>query len=206
MATIAAPKIVDGKLIADRVTDKIESKIEKGPMAKVDALVMHQTGSDNAASSFASYKQGKAGAHFLIDKDGTIYQSARTNQTCWHVGKIQSRCYALKSCSVDELAAVKGILFNKADSYSARLSKLNTHEQAKPYPDRYPSNADSIGIEIVSGFSASKGYEDVTAAQQASASWLITTLEGLLSLTSADIYRHPQVSYKQASEAQSVKW
>jgi hypothetical protein len=58
----------------------------------------------------------------------------------------------------------------------------------------------------VSGFSASTGYEDVTAAQQASASWLITTLEGLLSLTSADIYRHPQISYKQASEARSVQW
>jgi hypothetical protein len=134
MATIAASKIVDGKLIADRVTDRIESRIEKGPMAKVDALVMHQTGSGNAASSFASYRQGKAGAHFLIDKDGTIYQSARTNQTCWHVGKLQSRCYALKSCSVEELAAVKGILFNKADSYSARLSKLNSQEQASPVP------------------------------------------------------------------------
>lgn len=200
------PRIEDGKLIDPKVELKIYNKIEKGALAAVHALVVHQTGGSTAQSSLSSYDSGKAGAHFLIDRDGKIYQTARTSQQCWHVGNIQSRCYALKSCSADELKNIKAILFKKGDSYATRIKALNKHEGAKAYPDRYPNNSDSLGIELVAAYSEATGYDPASTEQNTSLAWLVTTLESLLSLTGDDVYRHPQVSYKQATEAQSAAW
>jgi N-acetyl-anhydromuramyl-L-alanine amidase AmpD len=203
---MADPKIIDGKLVSDQVTDKIFSEIEKGALTKIDAIVVHQTGGKTSQSSFNSYKGGQNGAHFLIDRDGTTYQTAHVTKTCWHVGRIQSRCYKLNTCSSDELKEIKGLLFNKADSYAARINKLNDHESSKGYPDRFPNNSDSIGIELVAGFSDATGYDAATDEQNAALKWLVSTLETLLSLTDGDIFRHPDVSYKQSSEASSAKW
>ena len=203
---MADAKLVMGSLISDRVKITIFPQIEKGPLPKVDAIIVHQTGSKAARSAFSSYKQGSNGAHFLIDRDGTIFQTAHVNRVCWHIGKIQSRCYKLMTCSPDEMKEIRGIMFNKADSYAARLTEVNKHEAAKSYPDRYPTNADSIGVELVAGYSEPSGYDKATDQQNASLKWLVGMLETLLGLTAADVYRHPDVSYKKPSEASSAKW
>ena len=197
----------NGRLISSKVIDKISPKIEKGALVHVNAIVVHQTGGATAKSALDSYNTaGANGAHFLIDKDGTIYQTARVTQKCWHVGKIKSRCDQLKTCSPAELKNIQAIMHKQAGSYSARLTKLHHHESKKAYPDRYPSNEDSIGIEIVSKFSDKAGYESATPAQNDSLRWLVTTLERLLTLSAADVFRHSEVSYKQPTEATSARW
>lgn len=201
------PTISNGKLVSPKVVDKVTAKIEKGALTTVSALVVHQTGGSNAASSLASYEAGKAGAHFLIDKDGTLYQTARINQKCWHVGNIRSRCYELKTCDAQELKTIEGILFKKGQAYAVRIRNLNDHESKKSLPDRYPTNEDSIGIEIVGAFSAkSKTYETVTTAQNQSLAWLVGALQSTLGLAADHVYTHPQVSYKEKSEASTAKW
>jgi len=205
-ASVQAEKIVNGKLVSSKVIDKNFSAIEHGPLAAVNAIIVHQTGGSTAESSFSNYKKGGNGAHFLIDKDGKIYQTARTDRTCWHIGKIQSRCYKLKSCSTEELKTINKILYNKSDSYAARVSKLHDHESDKSYPDRYPVNNDSVGIELVAAYKNSSGYEEATAAQNESLKWLVSTLEKLLTLGSDNVFRHPEVSYKQESEASTAAW
>jgi N-acetyl-anhydromuramyl-L-alanine amidase AmpD len=207
MASAANTSLVDGRLVSDRVTDKINRKIEKGALARVNAIVVHQTGGATAESSLASYNNaGANGAHFLIDKNGAIYQTARVNQKCWHVGRILSRCSTLKTCSPAELKDINKILFNRVHSYSARLTTLHHHESAKPYPDRYPTNEDSIGIEIVSMFSQKTGFEAATAAQNGSLGWLVSTLQRLLKLSASEVFRHSEVSAKQPTEATSARW
>jgi N-acetyl-anhydromuramyl-L-alanine amidase AmpD len=199
--------IVNGKLISSRVIDKVTSKIEKGVLTKVQAIIIHQTGSDSADSSLSSYSGGVNGAHFLIDKDGTIFQTARTNQKCWHVGNIKSRCSELKTCSPEDLKEINSILFRKGESYELRVRNLSQHEAKKSYPERYPTNDDTLGIELVGRFDAkSSNYDTVTRAQNESLIWLVSTLESGLGLTNDDVYRHPQVSYKQSSEAESANW
>jgi N-acetyl-anhydromuramyl-L-alanine amidase AmpD len=203
----AAAEIKNGKLISPRVTDKLTSKIEKGQMTGVAGIVVHQTGGANAQSSLSSYEKGAAGAHFLIDTDGTIYQTARTNQKCWHVGNIRSRCYETKTCSAEELETIKGILFKKGEAYSIRIKKLNDHEARKAVPERYPSNSDSIGIELVAPFDdKKKTYAAVTEPQNQSLSWLVRTLQNALALPDGRVNIHPEVSYKQSSEASTAKW
>jgi N-acetyl-anhydromuramyl-L-alanine amidase AmpD len=199
--------LAGGKLVHKNIVDKVNNKIEKGVLPIVNAVVVHQTGGSTAESSFSSYDEGKNGAHFLIDKDGTIYQTARITQKCWHVGNIRSRCQEMKTCSADELKAVNALLFKKGEAYSARIRNLTHLEATKSYPDRYPTNEDALGIEIVGAFDAkSQTYESVNKLQNGSLAWLVEILESKLSLDGDDIYRHGSIGYKQPSEGSTATW
>lgn len=200
-------QIKDGKLVSSRVVDRVQAGIEKGTLTAVHALVVHQTGAATSDSSFSSYKTGQNGAHFLIDTDGSIYQTARVNQKCWHVGKIRAKCQEMKSCGADELKAINAILFKRGESYAVRIGHLHEHESDKAYPDRYPTNEDSLGIEIVSAFNdKADTYDSVNKSQNDSLTWLVGTLESLLTLGDADVYTHGAIGYKQKSEGSTASW
>lgn len=200
-------EIRDGVIKNTNIKTDIYSQIEKGSINKVNAIVLHQTGSSTSESAYSSYRLGKNGAHFLIEKNGTIVQTARINQKCWHVGSIRSKCYELKTCSVQGLNEVQAILFKKGESYALRVKKLSRLEFGKAYPDRYPTNEDSIGIEIVGAFDLKLSqYEMVSRAQNIALAKLIDLLQTALDMDDEDIYRHPEVSYKKPSEALSATW
>jgi N-acetyl-anhydromuramyl-L-alanine amidase AmpD len=196
-----------GKIIDGQIKVQIEPNLEHGSLVAVHALVMHQTGGSDAKGALASYKnKGANGAHFLIDKDGTIYQTAHVDKRTFHVGKILSRCDNLKSCSPDDATAIRTIMHPKKKVlYQTKVKQLHAHEMGKSYPDRFPSNDDALGIEVV-GKPVKGTYEDPTDKQAASVKWLVAGLLDLFGLTTEDVYRHPQVSYKDATEAKSVKW
>lgn len=128
-----------GHVEAERVKVKIFPAIERGPMNVVYGIVVHQTHAATASSTFHSYgKKGANGAHFLIDKDGTIYQTASLYKVANHVGRIKSRCVLTKQCPPTELKKL------------SRLGSIPTHrhEIKKAWPERFPSNFDSIGIDL----------------------------------------------------------
>ena len=63
--------------------------IEHGKIGKIGAIILHRTVSKSAQSSIYWWQNHEAkgvGAHFMIDKDGTIYQCASLHKTTWHVG------------------------------------------------------------------------------------------------------------------------
>lgn len=193
----------DGVLKSARVTPSIASTIERGAMPVVRGIIVHQTGGSTAQSSLDSYKSKSAnGAHFLIDKDGTIYQAASLHQRTWHVGKLKARCLIEQTCSAADIKA-----YSKFDP-----GGMNKRESAKAVPDRFPSNEDSIGIEIVGAtLPAAKAgaepvYETVTDAQNESLKWLIGELARLLAVPLTEVFRHPQVSWKNTTEASTAKW
>ena len=197
--------IVDehGVLKSTRVKPTISSTIERGPMAVVHGIIVHQTGGSTAQSSLDSYKsKGANGAHFLIDKDGTIYQTASLHQRTWHVGKLKARCLIEQTCSAAEIKA-----YAKFDPGS-----MNKRESVKAVPTRFPSNEDSVGIEVVGSTlpTAKAGdqpvYETVTDAQNLSLKWLIGELARLLAVPLTEVFRHPQVSWKNTTEASTAKW
>ena len=165
---------------------------------------MHQTGGSTAESSLASYKnKGANGAHFLIDKDGAIYQTASVYKQTWHVGKLKSRCMMELKCSPAETKLNK--------TYSP--TDENTREQKKSSPDRFPSNRDSLGIELVGEAVANdpkkpadKTYVKVTDAQNKSLKWLVQQLEITLGIPTTEVFRHPTVSRKSPSEASTAQW
>jgi len=84
---------------------------------------------------------------------------------------------------------------------------LSRHEDAKAWPQRYPSNRDAIGIELVGRFLPDQArYESVGPEQNASLKWLVHTLAIALGVPLHEVFRHPDLSYKQPSEAKTATW
>lgn len=193
----------NGKVIHKNVILKITSVIEKKPMQKVHGIIIHQTGGYTAKSAFNSYKAGGSGAHFLIGKDGSIYQTASLTKQTWHVGKLRSRCLAEMVCTPTEFNLLK------------KFDPSGTHrrEMSKSVPNRYPSNQDSVGIEIVGQALPvtepdpdKRTYETLTNEQSASLKWLVNELRLELKVPLTEVFRHPTVSYKNSTEAATAIW
>lgn len=171
--------------------------IERGPMKSISGIVVHQTGAASAKSTINSYHQNFAnGAHFLIDKNGAIYQTASVYRQTWHVGKLKARCLMENRCTAEENKALKK--FNPTAEHK--------REVVKSAPNRFPGNQDSIGIELVGEVTHNGNYATVTSEQNTSLSWLVSQLTKTLSLRSSEVFRHPTVSRKNPTEASSATW
>ncbi|MBZ8141128.1 N-acetylmuramoyl-L-alanine amidase [Rubrivivax gelatinosus] len=195
----------DGILCDTRVSAAIAPAIERGPLGAVKGIIVHQTGGATAQSALDSYRQpGANGAHFLIDKDGAIYQTASLHRRTWHVGKLKARCLVEQRCTPVEIQA-----YRRFDP-----TAMNRRESLKSVPGRFPSNADSIGIELVGQAVARDPaqpagelvYEAVTDQQNASLTWLVAQLTRLLAVPMSEVFRHPDVSWKNPSEASTARW
>lgn len=182
-------------------------KLERGTMPVVNGIIVHQTGGATAQSTFNSYRQSIHGAHFLIDKDGVVYQTASLHSRTNHVGLLRSRCLARHSCKPADLKALQ----------KAGPRGENRREQTKSFPDRFPANRDSIGIELVGEYNPNPDfgkvpgadeyvYVSVTEAQNASLRWLVGQLRRTLDVAAEEVHRHPAVSFKTSSEAATASW
>ena len=186
-----------GMVNNERVQPTRRLAIEKTALIAIHGIIVHQTGGGTAQSSLDSYlRQGANGAHFLIDKDGVIYQTASLNQQTWHVGSLKARCVVETRCTPVETAALR--------KFSP--SGENRREMAKLSPQRYPANVDAVGIELVGKPGTDGIYEKVTDLQNASLSWLIQNLTSTFNVPMTEIFRHPDMSRKTQSEAATARW
>lgn len=196
----------NGLVKSNRITIKRFSKIERDPMDKVNGIIVHQTGTPAETHVFNSYSHaGSNGAHFLIDKEGVIYQTASLSKTTWHVGQMRSRCLITKKCEPSELKKMADLEIGK------KFKDISDTEKSRVFPERYPGNIDSIGIEIVGNAYSQEGkktyeYENVNSKQNASLKWLIAELIETLDISSDEIYRHPDVGRKNKTEASTASW
>lgn len=175
-------EIKDGLLTDPQVTHNVISAIERGAMdlKKINAIVIHQTHGFTAQSAINAWKEGREiktkkgttkfypGAHFLIDRgSGTFEEGEKESPYKGIDGKIYQTARVTQKCS--HVAKLK--------------SKL------------YPTNSNSIGIELVARFHEKTGYPDSSVAQVASATWLVTTLINLIStIKTENLYAHGVVS------------
>lgn len=204
MATIAPTTIdADGMLASSRISQKRYTAIEHGPLIAANAIVVHQTDSRTAVSSLSAYTNDGNGAHFLIDKDGTIYQTASVHKRCFHVGRlIKSRCLELKGSACQDPQLAKALTLR----WTKQIAEIDRIERQKSYPDRFPVNQDSIGIELVGRHVDDRSYEQPTALQNNALKWLVGELCRLLAIGTTEVFRHPAVSYKNTGEAQGAAW
>lgn len=91
-----------GHVIDARVKQEPRPLLERGDMPAVNGIIVHQTDASTASSSLNAYKTRFIGAHFLIYKDGTIYQTASVTKRVSHVGALRARCVAMHSCAPGE--------------------------------------------------------------------------------------------------------
>ncbi|MTH48748.1 peptidoglycan recognition protein family protein [Intestinirhabdus alba] len=167
-------------------------ELEKGVMKKINAIVLHRTDSSTEQGPLVSFSNG-IGTHFLIAKNGDIYQTASLFSYTSHVGKIKSRCQAENTWSEAERKII--------ESFGWNPKKLYNHEKEKEYPSRYPYNVDSIGIEVVALYDKKvKEWGNPASEQKNSISTLVDILINIYELSEEDIYEHDRISYKTAGE------
>ncbi|WP_238699300.1 N-acetylmuramoyl-L-alanine amidase [Helicobacter sp. MIT 05-5294] len=130
-------------------TRQLVTALEKGSLTKqqTKAIVLHRTDTDTSLQAINGFLRG-VGTHFLIDKDGAIYQCASLCKWTQHVGKIGSKCYNNNICGEDYR---KKILNYYQGKIPKQIHNNVRKEEEKNfiYPNRYPINSESIGIEVV---------------------------------------------------------
>lgn len=187
----------DGLVTNPEVRQHIVTTLARGRLGVVHGIVVHQTGGSTAEAAFAGYASRPYGTHLLIDKAGTIYQTASLLYYTAHIGPIKARCLVEHSCSPVDMRAPAHF----------SPSGENHREMAKPFPVRYPSNRDSVGIELVGEVDRRTGeFVTVSDAQNRSLHWLVEGLALALHVSMHEIYRHPQLSRKTPSEASTARW
>ncbi len=196
--------IVNGIVCGTRILNYRYPNLEHGPLKEVNAIVLHQTNSSSAVPTLIAYLWRGVGAHFLISPSGLIYQTARVDRVCHHVGMIRSRCFEHHACTRSNEEAIKRIISGPGSQTEKRL-KIHQLEMSKPSRSRFPSNLDSIGIEL-SGASSDGMYGAPSAAQNVASVWLVNLLLESFGLVRGDVYRHPNIAYKQPSEAAHVEY
>lgn len=72
--------------VVDRI---VKNRSLRPPAAIVDAVIIHDTGTRNLASVFDWFNTSgsDASAHYVIDRDGTIYRCVPEEQKAWHAGR-----------------------------------------------------------------------------------------------------------------------
>lgn len=211
---------------ASVVSQHIDGKLEDGVRSATNAIVLHMTGF-KAKSVFDSYaKQSASGAHFLITKEGEIIQTAKLGYQTRHVGRIRPKGYQPNGdnnnyedktlLTADEI----GVLRDSKLSFKEKLLELHHKQLKKPYGSdpkdsstRYPGNIDAIGIEFESlndeltkpKTQKNIQYDDLTEKQILSGRKLVKFLKDHYKLSDADIFEHPDISYKTRDEAHGTK-
>lgn len=201
--------MVNGGIVRDgRIEVTIYPNIEHGPMETVSGIILHQTSSDYTIKTMAAYtfRPSGNGAHFLINPAGQIFQTARINQVCWHVGRIDSYCREFHKCSPADDEALIEIENKYRNNPSEKQRAIDEFERNKPAQSRYPTNKDSIGIEVV-GAPRGKAYGSPSAAQDHSSRWLVTALLATLNVGRGRVFPHGLVGpHKLPSEGRQVKY
>jgi len=188
----------------DRVIKKQIQNIEHAPMGDIGAITLHQTNSPTAQSTLNGWQTRKEGAHFLIGEDGTIYQVASLDKQTWHVGQLQSRCVNEKRCTDDEWQYYNDLedKYRNQDSpnWADRAREIHAHEIEKDFPDRYPLNSESVGIEVVGKPDKNGVYPAPNAAQAASLKILVASLRKYYGIEDRNVLRHGQTGTRPPSE------
>lgn len=117
-----------------------------GKLSQRDLIVLHITEGHTALSAMntfgASMAPHRVSAHFVIDRDGTIYQLIDIADTAWHASQVNSRSIGI------EHAAIAGELMATDEQYAASAAlvawlcgqmgiprdraHIRTHNEASP--------------------------------------------------------------------------
>ncbi len=193
----------DGFLTDPGITRTPVAGVAHDAMPQVNGIVLHRTESSTASSTLNSWRSRTdgVGAHFLIDRDGTIHQTASVDQQAWHIGAIRSRGEVEGTIAPADQREVDAARGGRAEWTGTAARAVGRLEATRPYPERYPTNGDSIGIEVVGRYNpATQTWDAPTAEQRDSINRLVGSLQTNFGLNDHDVYQHDVISRKTPGE------
>lgn len=84
---------------------------EPGSLSDKNLIVLHITQGSSAASAIATFQQSqhpnRVSAHFVIDRDGTVYQLLDLSDIAWHASEVNSRSIGIEHAAIADSAHYK---------------------------------------------------------------------------------------------------
>jgi N-acetyl-anhydromuramyl-L-alanine amidase AmpD len=131
----------------DAVWRPIDNHCAPGFFWQRDTIVLHVTAGSSAASAIATFEASvrphRVSSHFVIDRDGTVYQLIDLEDTAWHASECNTR-----SVGIEHAAKADGTLPATPEQYEAssklvawlcgmmkvpcNRSHVKTHNEASP--------------------------------------------------------------------------
>ena len=129
----------------------LENHSAWGHLPQRDLIVLHITQGPTADGAVQTFKNSVAphrvSAHFVIDRDGTVYQLVDINDTAWHASECNSRSVGIEHVAMAATGAAPGLPATDAqyeasaalvkwlcDRMSVACDRLHvrTHNEASP--------------------------------------------------------------------------
>jgi len=117
-----------------------------GQLWQRDLIVLHITEGSSAASAIATFaasvRPHRVSAHFVIDRDGSVYQLVDLKDTAWHASEVNARSVGIEHAATAEGLPATDAQYTASSKLVAWLCALlkipcdrqhvRTHNEASP--------------------------------------------------------------------------
>ena len=87
----------------------IEDHSLPGRLADKNLIVLHETEGSTAAGAISTFRQSKApnrvSCHFVIDRDGTVYQCIGIADIAWHASQVNAHSVGIEHAGISPTGA-----------------------------------------------------------------------------------------------------
>jgi N-acetyl-anhydromuramyl-L-alanine amidase AmpD len=128
------------------VVERLTDHSAPGTLEQRKLIVLHITAGSTARSAIETFKASKApnrvSAHFVIDRDGTVYQLLPLEETAWHASGVNSKSIGIEHaaipgtllCTDEQVAASAKLLAWLCDTLKIPCDRQHVkgHNEASP--------------------------------------------------------------------------
>lgn len=98
-----------------------------GRLEQRDLIVLHITEGPTAEGAIATFEASvhpkRVSAHFVVDRDGTIYQLLSISDTAWHASQVNSRSIGIEHAAIAGKLMVTDAQYQESSKLIAWLCK-----------------------------------------------------------------------------------
>lgn len=186
------------------------------PKADVKNIVMHQTGSLNAASTIADYqnrvlKGSSIATHYLIGRDGQIFLTGGVDRLIDHVGPPTGTVRSANALGIEHAGKPHTItapaVDHKHKDFAKEMAKVRTEVKGldlSPELEKTLLAKSDKDLYFTLKWSGWEIYEDISARQKRASHLLTRNLRVEFGIGAGGLHAHEKVSKKTLGEGENI--
>lgn len=186
------------------------------PKADVKNIVMHQTGSLNAASTIADYqnrvlKGSSIATHYLIGRDGKIFLTGGVDRLIDHVGPPTGTVRSANALGIEHAGKPHTItapaVDHKHKDFAKEMAKVRTEVKGldlSPELEKTLLAKSDKDLYFTLKWSGWEIYEDISAGQKRASHLLTRNLRVEFGIGAGGLHAHEKVSKKTLGEGENI--